>query len=296
MQEKTNSFMSLPEEYSNLENSKVAIIPIPHEETVSYGHGTSKGPDAILKASNELEYYDFDENTEPFEVGITTYPPCKFEEINATITRLLEQDRFIISLGGEHSITAPIVESFTKKHKKLTVLQFDAHADLRDEFEGIKNSHACVMRRILDLNENQEGENKTEIDIELIQVGIRSMSKEEKNDIDSGKIKTKIFPAETIKNNPDWIKMILKEIKNPVYITIDVDGLDPAVIPATGTPEPGGLSWYEITSILKRVCNEKEVIGADIVELAPIDGMVAPDFTIAKLIYKLIGYKFYKIN
>lgn len=281
-----DNFGELPDSYSGYKDSKVVILPFPYEKTTCYGKGTEKGPKAIINASSEMELYD-EENGNSFECGICTLKELKIDkkpeqmaEIACLqVKEILEDNKFVVTLGGEHSITPPIVKAFKEKHDDLGVLQIDAHADLRDEFEGSKNSHACAMRRTIEI-------------CNVVQVGIRSLSYEEKKFIDEKKLKT--FWAKDIFDNDKWFDEAIKTLPNSVYITIDLDGFDPSIMPAVGTPEPGGLSYHQVLRFLKKVCRERNVVGCDIVELLPNENSAASDFTAARLVYKLIGYKFGK--
>jgi agmatinase len=192
-------------------------------------------------------------------------------------TELVSRGKFPFVLGGEHSITAPIVKAVAEKHQGLSVLQIDAHADLRDTYMGTPNNHACAMRRVLDY-------------ATTTQVGIRSLSPEEAAAIPS--LKTKIFYDFNMRDDPKWIDRVVDSLGENVYITIDCDGLDPAIMPSVGTPEPGGLSWYETLRLLRRVIESRTVVGCDLVELAPLAGNIAPNFLCAKLIYKILSYRF----
>jgi agmatinase len=198
-------------------------------------------------------------------------------EIQRVASEILRHDKFPIVLGGEHSITPPIVAAMAAKYPGLSVLQLDAHADLRDSFMGTRWNHACAMRRSLE-------------HAPCTQVGIRSLSSEEAEVI--GGLRTRIFWDWNMRRDSGWIDRVVESLGDPVYITIDVDGFDPAVMPATGTPEPGGLGWYEALSLLKAVIAGRTVVGADVVELSPIPGMVAPNFLCAKLVYKILTYRF----
>jgi len=256
------TFMNLPK----FEEAKVAILPVPFELTTSYKKGTKTAPSAILKASKELYLYDPELNIEPYEIGITTLNPIK------TLKQLeqLKTNKFVIALGGEHTITYPLVKKLPQK--ELSILQIDAHADLKEEFDGNKLSHACVMRRISEFNKN------------ITQVGIRALDKDEADYIKLNKINT--FYAHEKFN----IKKILKTLKKNVYITIDLDGFDPSVIPDVGTPEPAGLQFKQVTDLLKEVFKQRNVVGADIVELCPTKNSELSDYSTAKLVYKLISY------
>ncbi|MBT4334328.1 agmatinase [archaeon] len=265
------NFMNLPEQLSNEENSKVEILKVPYEGTTSYGKGTKNAPCAIIEASNELESYDIETDSEPYKVGIYTK-----EETD--LTNIKPSQKFRIAIGGEHSITFNLIKNLNQNN--LSILQIDAHADLKNEFEGRKDSHACVMRRIFEINNN------------ITQVGIRSLDQEEVNFIQENKIKT--FFMKNIRE--DWIQKVLETLTDKVYITIDMDGFDPTVIPAVGTPEPNGLQYNQVYSLLREVFNKKEVVGMDFVELMPKEGDLVSPYTTAKLIYQSIALKMRKEN
>ena len=259
--------MNLP----NIDNAKVAILPVPIETTTSYKKGTKRGPETIIRASSELEMYDEELGLEPYKVGITTLNEIyELEELEN-----LKTDKFVIALGGEHTITLPIVKRFPEE--KLSILHIDAHADLKNVFDGEKLSHACVMRRIAEFNKK------------IVQFGIRSLSKEEHEFIQRNNIKT--FFMKDLVYDSNYIREILNSLSEDVYITIDVDAFDPSVISEVGNPEPGGIRWYQLLTLLKYVFKEKNVVGVDIVEFSPRKETNS-DFILAKLIYKIIGYKF----
>ena len=268
---------------------KVVIIPFGLEKTVSYGGGTKNGPKEIIKASHQVELYDEELNCEPFKViGVKTIKPFKINNnINKALKQIsllnqksIEKNLFPLTLGGEHSITAGCIEPFVKSYKNVTILQFDAHADLRNSYNNQKYSHASAMRRCLDFK-----------NVDLISIGIRNISKEEIPFLKKNDSRIKIFWA---KDQKKWnLKYFKKLIKNKnVYLTFDVDGLDSSIMPATGTPEPGGLFWYESLSLIKTAFKNANIIGADINELAPIKGFNSYNFLVAKLAYKILAYKF----
>ena len=281
-----NNFAGIPDKYSGYNNSKVAILPFPYEKTTCYVEGTEKGPAAIIKASTEMELYD-EELGNIFETGICTLKALKVDNIaeemigivSKEFRKLLNNKKFVVTLGGEHSITSGIVKSFKEKHKELSVLQIDAHADLREDFEGTKYSHACAMKRTMEI-------------CPIVPVGIRSLSYGEAEFIKEKKLK--IFWAKDIIGNDKWFDDAIGNLSKNVYITIDLDGFDPSIMPSVGTPEPGGLGYYQVLRFLKRVCEKRNVVGFDVVELCPNEHNVSPDFTAARLIYKLIGYAFCK--
>jgi len=288
-----HNFLGLDEESSKFETANVVILPVPYESTTSYGGGTQGGPGAIIEASRFIELYDQELDWEPSEVGICTLPALALTGAGAeqAIRQLRESydrvreaapDRFIIALGGEHSVSsAPILswaDALAKESRRLTVLQFDAHTDLRGEYEGSPYSHASVMHRIIDR-------------ANLVSVGIRALTKEER-ELERVRDDITIFFADDIHSGDAWMDDVMSKLGDDVYITFDVDCFDPSLVPSTGTPEPGGLQWYPVLKLLRRVFTERNVVSADVVELAPIPGMSAPDFLVAKLIYKMIGYRF----
>lgn len=260
------------------------VIPIPYEFSTSYGKGTANGPAAIIEASQYVELYDEELDCEPYKNGILTSASLTYESdpVPATIQiknqaeKYLGENKFIIALGGEHTISQALVEACNKKYSDLSILQLDAHADLRDSYEGSRYSHACVMKRIWESNQN------------IVQCGIRSLSKEEALFIRENKIDT--FFAHELKKMNDWEKVISK-LNDDVYLTIDVDFFDPSVMPATGTPEPGGFYWDETIRNLKKLFTSKNVIACDIVELSPEKELRHADFMISRLIYKIFGFK-----
>jgi agmatinase len=283
------NFGGLPEEHSRYESSRAVIFPIPLERTTSYEHGTRNGPAAILAASRNMELYDEELELEPYkEIGIHTLPAIDTADgtIEEVITEiftaqlsLLEDGKFTVALGGEHSLTPPLVSATGKKYKDLSVLQIDAHADLRDEYQGNPASHACAMRRVVEV-------------CPAVQVGIRSLSVEEAQAIPH--LRTSVYWAKDIVRAPlkSWIAKVLADLSPNVYLTIDLDGFDPAFVPATGTPEPGGLDWVQVTSLIRAVADHKKIVGMDVVELLPQPGDHASDFLAAKLVYKCLGYIF----
>ena len=267
-------------------DSKVVILPVPVDRTTSYIPGTRNGPREILQASSHMELWDEEVGVDIHGVGIFTLPEMELpfgelaplmDEINRVATEILSHDKFLVTLGGEHSITPPLVAAAAKKYPGLSVLQIDAHADLRDCYMGTPHNHACAMRRALEY-------------APVTQVGIRSMSTEEAAVASS--LQTSIFYDVNMRQEPDWIDRVVKSLRDPVYITIDVDGMDPAIMPSTGTPEPGGLSWYETLALLRATIRQRKVVACDVVELSPIPGLMAPNFLCAKLVYKILTYRF----
>jgi len=275
------NFIGLDREPPKPEDALFHIIPVPCEKTVSYGEGAAKGPRAILEASLQLEL--FDGISIPADHGIYTHPPVDcdgtmnriLENISHAVSKVLTMGKLPVLLGGEHSITPGAAIELKNRLGEFGVVQFDAHADLRDSYLDDPNSHACAMRRILDLG------------IPIFQIGNRSMSIEEyqlRKDRQIGHLDADVIAQHGV---PEII--LPGSFPDRIFITFDVDAFDPSVIPSTGTPEPGGLFWYDIMKILDRLLPGRKIIGMDIVELAPIPGLHAPDFTIAKLIYNLFG-------
>jgi agmatinase len=273
---------------ATFDNAKAVILPVPLESTTSYVPGTRNGPREILVASSHLELWDEETHTDIHPIGIYTLPEMELpfddmKDIMAEIERvtaaILDHDKFPVVLGGEHSITGPVVAAVAAKYPGVSVLQIDAHADLRDTYMGTRFNHACAMRRVIE-------------HAPVTQVGIRSLSTEEAKAAPS--LATKIFYDVNMRNDANWMAKVVESLGKTVYITIDVDGMDPAIMPATGTPEPGGLSWYELLTLLRTVIGARNVVGCDVVELSPLPGVAAPNFLCAKLIYKILTYQFAK--
>ncbi|MEK6768910.1 MAG: agmatinase [Gemmatimonadota bacterium] len=284
------NFLGLPAEVADPKRAAVHILPVPYEATTSYLGGARNGPQAILDASRAVELYDHELDDEPYVVGVATLPEVHLTvaspeaamgELRRAYARVADRGKFVIMLGGEHSISGPpILEHaarLRKKGRKLSVLQLDAHGDLRDTWEGTPFSHACVMRRVAD-------------HVNLVQVGIRAIDASERRLMRRRKDTITTVFAEEVASGEQWIDRVLAALGKDVYLTIDVDYFDPSLVPSTGTPEPGGGTWYPTMRLLERVFQEKRVVAADVVELAPIPGMAAPDFLVAKLVYRLVGY------
>lgn len=271
---KPNRFLDIEPQERTYKGAKFVILPVPFEKTTTYGKGTKKGPAAILAASQQIETFDEELLQETYkEAGIHVAKPLAISRLPLVVSKTLADGKTPVVLGGEHSLTPLAVSAFTKKYRNLSVLQLDAHADLRDSYQGSKNNHACAMRRTLEL-------------CPVVQAGIRNIAKEEyvfaKS---SGQLKKIHFAAQSAP-----IHTIISQLSPNVYMTFDVDVFDPGLMPGTGTPEPGGLSWYQVLNILRAVCANKKMVGFDVVELAPIKGLSASAFTAAKLIYRLMGY------
>jgi len=278
----TAHFGDLPQEYSALANARVVIIPVPFDGTSTWLKGADKGPSAIIEASAHMELYDIETDSEVYKWGIFTAPPVDGQELPEDMVEMVAKqvrqyrrdNKFVVVLGGEHSVSLGTVREHVVNNTDMTVLQLDAHSDLRDEYEGSKYNHACVMARISEL-------------CPIVQVGIRSMDSSEKEALDTSRV---IFARE-ISTNKNWIENVLSKLSQNVYVTIDLDVFDPSIMPSTGTPEPGGLSWYDVLELMRTVFENRNVVGFDIVELCPEERNKAPDFLAAKLIYKLLSYK-----
>lgn len=278
------AFLGLEPPRSDLTTARYVVLPVPYEGTVCYKTGTAGGPAAILDASPQLEMYDEELGGEFLDAGVHTLPAVpsadepaeQMERIAAAAEPVMKRDKFLLTLGGEHSITAPLVRLAHALLGPVSVLHIDAHADLRDRWEGTKHSHAAVMRRVL------------EITPDICQVGIRNVSAGEVADCPE-QVRRFITPRR-IDEDPHWVDHALELLTERVYITIDMDGFDPAVAPGVGTPEPDGLSWRQVTALLRRVCAERNVVAADIVETRPIPPNHITEFAAAKLAYKIIAY------
>jgi len=277
------NFGDLPEEYSTLEQAEIVILPVPYDRTSTWLKGADKGPEAIIESSAHMELYDIETDSEVYRKGIFTAEPIDEKElpenmvpaVRENVKHYIDNGKFIVVIGGEHSVSIGSVMAHIEKNKDATVLQLDAHSDLRDEYKGSGYNHACVMARIAEL-------------CPIVQVGIRSMDISEKATLEKGRI----FFAKDIHRDKGWIEKVISGLSEKVYITIDLDVFDPSIMPSTGTPEPGGLLWYDVLELLKTVFDDKEVVGFDVVELCPDEKNKAPDFLAAKLIYKLLSYKF----
>ena len=278
------NFLGIPSEFSEFEKSEFVILPVPYEQTTTYQAGTKHAPQAIIKASHEVETFDEELKFEPYQAGICTLnlmeissvgPSAMLERIHQTTKQLIGAGKKTVMLGGEHTISIGAVKALKEKYPHLSVLQMDAHADLRDSYQENKFSHACVMRRIAEI-------------CPFAGVGVRNLSAEEHAFVEENKLT--LFYSQEMKDNRRWKEQVMEQLGSDVYLTLDLDVLDPSIMPAVGTPEPGGLLWYETLDFLKELVQKRNLVGFDVVELCPIPGMVAPDFLAAKLIYKIIGY------
>lgn len=277
------TYAGIPDKYAKLERAEVVLISVPYDGTSTWQKGADKGFDAFLAASDNMELYDIETNSEVYKKGIyiaetvdeNASAAAMVEQVHKTVRKYLQQNKFVTVFGGEHSISIGTIRAFKDSYKNLTVLHLDAHADLRDEYNGTPYNHACAV---------YEASKTTN----LIQVGIRSMDSTEKETMN----KDQVFFAEQMIYDDSWIDRAIDMMTDQVFITFDVDVFDPSIMPSTGTPEPGGLLWYETIEFLKKVFMEKNVVGFDIVELCPNPANKAPDFMVAKLYYKMLSYKF----
>lgn len=283
-------FADLDEDYASFKKAKVSVIQAPYDGTLTYLKGARRGPEAIIEASRNMELFDDELHAETFRIGIHTNPPIEIEpadppekiidKVKETAKNILDAGKFPVLLGGEHSVTIGAVKACKEAFGDLSVLYFDAHYDLRDEYRGSKYNHACVARRIHQI-------------CPITEIAVRSLSKGEKDFLNTSPAGLNIVSAYDILENPDWKRQATNSLSENVYITVDLDVLDPSLMPSVGTPEPGGLGWYEPLDFLKMVTRNKKIVGFDVVELSPKEGFVAPDFLAAKLVYKLLGYAFF---
>ena len=319
-------FLGLDDDWADPDRAQAELIPVPYDVTSSYGRGSDKGPAAICDASAQLEMYDALLKCVPYQKwnGVVTAEPVPIYEedssektrsdktrsdktrkngfpadapcqpvsgavlanrLEARVLNAMDRRRLVITLGGEHTSIVGAARAYSRrmaeKKQPLTILQFDAHSDLRESYEGTRWSHACAMARILDFHEN------------IVQVGIRSQIEQERALTDARKIPVfyaEAIPREDIPDFSDWLDSLIDSLETNVYITFDCDSLDPSIVPATGTPEPGGINWRQINRIFQRIALQKNIVGMDFCELAPIEGLVYPQFTVAKLIHRCLGY------
>jgi agmatinase len=279
-----HNFLSLPPEFSEFESSEFVILPVPYEQTTTFKTGTREGPQAIIYASREVETFDEELRKEPYKAGIHTLeevemtvgnPEKMVERVSQIAKELVDMNKKVVLLGGEHTISIGAVKALSGAFENLSVLQLDAHADLRDSYQESKYSHACTMRRIGEI-------------APFVGAGIRSLSLEEQEFAEEKKVD--LFLAKDLMKSSGWVDQVLSKLSQNVYLTMDLDFLDPSIMPSVGTPEPGGLLWNQSLDLLKRLAESKNIVGFDCVELCPIPGLVAPDFLAAKLVYKIIGY------
>ncbi len=278
-----DKFMGLESKTSSLPLCKFAVVPVPFEKTVCYGHGTAKGPAAVIEASTQIELWDEETKTETWELGINTQPAinCKgstntvFKNIDKTVRNLMQYKAIPFYIGGEHTVTQALAQPYIEKYKNLSILHFDAHADLRPTFEGTPKSHACALY-------------PASRQVKVVQVGIRSVASEEKQFCNAGNVTT--FLMHEHRDIKKLIPQVLKKLTDTVYITIDVDGFDPSVIPATGTPQPGGFMWYEALDLFREVIKHKKIVAVDVVEACKRSADTITEFNVSKLIYRLMGF------
>ncbi len=280
-------YAGIPEEYTRLENAHVVLIPVPYDGTSTWGKGADKGPDAFLEASENMELYDIETQSEVYKMGIfladpvteNTSPESMVDAVHQKTKEYILRNKFVTLFGGEHSISIGSIRAFNECYDNLSVLHIDAHADLRKEYMGSPFNHACAVY-------------EASLRTNLVQVGIRSMDKSEVQLMDQ----EKVFYAHEMAENDYWMDNVIEALGETVFITFDLDAFDISVLPATGTPEPGGLLWYETLEFLRRIFAEKQVVGFDIVELCPSPAHPASAFAAAKLYYKMLSYKFLDVE
>ena len=277
-----DNFGGLPREYSGYKDAKIVVLPVPFDMTSSYVKGSDKGPRAIINASRNMELYDIETGTEVYTKGIHTAKQVvskdskgMVDKVHEKVRGYLEENKFVVTLGGEHMVSLGPVRAHAGHFSDLSILHLDAHSDMRDSYEGDAYSHACIMARAKEITEN------------IVSVGIRSMDSSELKNIKQ----ENMFYASDIYNTKEWIGKVAEKLTEHVYVTIDLDVFDPSIMPSTGTPEPGGLGWYDVIDLLEIVSKKKNIVGFDVVELCPSKNP-APDFLAAKLIYKLLSLKF----
>ncbi len=278
-------YAGLPNEFSDLEAAKIVLLPVPFDKTTTYQKGSDLGPVALIEASRNLELYDIETEFEVYKVGIHTAEPvsCETSEemvanVYNSVAQFLKLNKFVVTVGGEHSISPAPIRAYAEKYPGLSILQLDAHADLQPAYDGNPLSHASAMSRVKEIPEVAN----------LIAVGIRSMSNDEVEFMD----KQLTYFAHDIWDKEAWMDQVVEKLADNVYVTLDLDVFDPSTMPSTGTPEPGGLGWYSILKILKKVAGKRNIVGFDIVELCPSSTDKSPDFLAAKLIYKILSYIF----
>lgn len=286
----TLDFAGVPEEFSDQKRARIVVLPVPFEASTSWLEGTKNGPDAILEASQYVEYYDLETKTEVYKNGIHTAEPIHavtpkemLSSVEKAVSSFLKRDKFVVILGGEHTVSLGAILAHLKHFSSLTILHMDAHTDLRDSYQGEALSHACVMARVFEMTED------------VVMAGIRSMDSSELDNLK--KVKDVLYASEFFGVREvveERRRRFIEKLSSNVYLSFDVDVFDPSIMPSTGTPEPGGLDWYSTLGFLKDVFEKKNVVGFDVVEFSPISGLRAPDFLVAKFIYTLMGYKFAK--
>jgi len=280
-----NNFLGLEQKDCSYERARFIVLPVPYDSTASYRAGSRYGPAAVIAASQQVEWFDEELEAECYSCGVATLDPVEpnmigpeamHEDLFKLARRVVRDGKFLFGIGGDHSISSALVRATMTKHKKLSVLQIDAHSDLRDTYHGSPYSHACVMRRILELGAS------------IVPVGVRAIGPEDHRFMKRRRITP--ITARDCHMEEDWVDRAIDALGEKVYVTIDIDAFDPAYAPGTGTPEPGGLDWYQVTGLLRLVAAEKTIVGADIVEVAPVPGQVTTEFLAARLAYKLMAY------
>ena len=279
------NFGGLEKKFSRYKNSKIVVLPVPFDKTTTWLKGSNKGPRAIIEASRNMELYDIPTDSEVYKKGIFTdqaikaqSPEAMVNKVYARTKKFLQDKKFAVTLGGEHSVSVGAIKAYAEKFSNLSILHLDAHSDRRDSYEGSIYSHASAMARAQEMVKN------------IISVGVRSMDSSEIKNVK----KDKIFFADDIYNKKDWIRKVTGKLTKQVYITMDLDVFDPGIMPSTGTPEPGGLGWHQVVELLAAVAKNKDIVGFDVVELCPNSHNKAPDFLAAKLAYRLLSYIFSK--
>jgi len=276
-------FGDFDEQYAKYENAQIVILPVPYDGTSTFVKGADKGPQAIIDASDSIEMWDIETQTEVYKKGINTAtavlenesPEMMVEAVYNRVLAFLQDGKFVVTIGGEHSVSCGSIKAYSEKYSNFSVLQIDAHADLREEYMGSKFNHACVMKRAKDW-------------AKIIQVGIRSVSADEKDFIE----KERMFYAHEILQNNKWINKAIGELTENVYLTIDLDGFDPSFLPSTGTPEPGGMNWWQVIELIENLVRKRNLVGFDIVELCPNPNEKSSDVTAAKLLYRILSMKY----
>ncbi|MFH0860700.1 MAG: agmatinase [Candidatus Altiarchaeota archaeon] len=281
-EESRPQFGGLYGEFSDYDNSRIVILPVPFEKTSTWIKGSAMGPAAIIEASENMELYDIETESEVYKMGIHTDSEITADDsesmldaVSARVRSLMEDKKFVVTLGGEHTVSIGPIRACSESYDNLSILQLDAHSDLRDSYEDSGYNHACTMRRV------------REVVNDVVSVGVRSMDSSELDMVDEDRM----FYAKDIRGSDDWMDRVVDRLSANVYITLDLDVFDPGIMPSTGTPEPGGLGWYDVTSLLKKVAAERNLVGCDVVELCPTENK-APNFLAAKLIYTLLSYRF----
>lgn len=278
-----HNFAGLPAKHSGYGKSKIVVLPVPFDKTSSWIKGSDRGPEAIINASKNMELYDIETESEVYMYGIHTDAPVRagtslkmIDAVCRRVAKCLNDNKFVVLLGGEHTVSLGSIKAHIESFDELSILHLDAHSDMRDSYEDNRFSHACVMARVKELTDR------------IVSVGVRSMDSSELKNIR----RNNVVYASEIRGSKSWVQKVVRKLSGDVYITIDADVFDPSIMPSTGTPEPGGLGWYEVMDLLKTVSKARNIVGFDVVELCPSQN-VAPDFLASKLIYKLLSFKFY---